>query len=82
MQPQESIRLYTVYLEQLKEWLSNAEGPDLIEQMGATKENSLVGMAVSFDPLCYYPPVGWMLWFEWVWSSNLPTSPPCLSARY
>ena len=58
MQPQESIRLCTVYLEQLKEWLSNAEGPDLIEQMGATKENSLVGMAVSFDPLPYYPPVG------------------------
>ena len=58
MQPQESIRLCTVYLEQQKEWLSNAQGPDLIEQMEATKEDSLMGMAVSFDPLHYYPPVG------------------------
>ena len=58
MQPRESIRLHTVYLEQLKEWLSNAEGSDLIERMEATKQDSLLGMAVSFDPLCYYPPVG------------------------
>ena len=57
MQPQESIRLHTVYLEQLKEWLSNAEGPNLIERMEATKQDSLLGMAVSFDPLHYYPPV-------------------------
>ena len=57
MQPRESIRLHTVYLEQLKEWLSNAEGPDLIERMEATKQDSLLGMAVSFDPMCYYPPV-------------------------
>ena len=58
MQPRESIRLHTVYLEQLKEWLSNAEGPDLIERTKATKQDSLLGMAVSFDPLHYYPPVG------------------------
>ena len=58
MQPRDSIRLCTVYLEQLKEWLSNAEGPDLIEQMEAAKQDSLLGMAVSFDPVCYYPPVG------------------------
>ena len=58
MQPWESIRLCTVYLEQLKEWLSNAEGPDLIERTEATKQDSLLGMAVSFDPLHYYPPVG------------------------
>ena len=35
MQPRDSIRLRTVYLEQLKEWLSNTEGPDLIEGMEA-----------------------------------------------
>ena len=58
MQPQESIRLHIVYLEQLKEWLSNAEGPNLIEQVEATKEDSLLGMAVSFDPVRYYPPIG------------------------
>ena len=58
MQPQESIRLCTVYLEQLKEWLSNVEGPNLIEQIEATKEDRLLGMAVSFDPLRCYPPVG------------------------
>ena len=58
MQPRESIRLRTVYLEQLKEWLSNAEGPDLIERKEATKQDSLLGMAVSFDPLCYYPLLG------------------------
>ena len=81
MQPQESIRLCTVYLEQLKEWLSNAEGPDLIERMEATKEDSLLGMTVSFDPLRYYPLWGWMLWLEWMWSSNLPTSPLWFSAH-
>ena len=58
MQPEESIRLCTVYLEQLKEWLSKAEGLNLIERMEAIKEDSLLGMAVSFDPLHYYPPVG------------------------
>ena len=58
MQPRDSIRLHTVYLEQLKEWLSNAEGPDLIEGTKATKLDRLLGMAVSFDPVCYYPPMG------------------------
>ena len=58
MQPRDSIRLHTVYLEQIKEWLSNTEGPDLIEQMEAAKQDRLLGMAVSFDPVCYYPPVG------------------------
>ena len=58
MQPRDSIRLRTVYLEQLKEWLSNAEGPDLIEQTEAAKQDRLLGMAVSFDPVRYYPPVG------------------------
>ena len=58
MQPRDSISLHTVYLEQLKEWLSNAEGPDLIEQMEAVKQDRLLGMAVSFDPMHYYPPVG------------------------
>ena len=58
MQPRDSIRLCTVYLEQLKEWLSNAEGPDLIEGTEAAKQDRLLGMAVSFDPVCYYPPVG------------------------
>ena len=58
MQPMESIQLCTVYLEQLKVWLSNAEGPELIEQQEASKEDSLLGMAVSFDPVCYYPTQG------------------------
>ena len=58
MQPRDSIRLHTVYLEQLKEWLSNAEGPDLIEGTEAAKQDRLLGMAVSFDPVRYYPPVG------------------------
>ena len=58
MQPRDSIRLCTVYLEQLKEWLSNAEGPDLIEGTEAAKQDRLLGMAVSFDPVHYYPPVG------------------------
>ena len=58
MQPRDSISLHTVYLEQLKEWLSNTEGPDLIEQMEAVKQDRLLGMAVSFDPVRYYPPVG------------------------
>ena len=58
MQPMESIRLCTVYLEQLKVWLSNAEGPKLIDQMEASNEDCLLGMAVSFDPVCYYPAQG------------------------
>ena len=58
MQPRDSIRLCTVYLEQLKEWLSNAEGLDLIEGTEATKLDRLLRMAVSFDPVCYYPPMG------------------------
>ena len=58
MQPRDSIRLCAVYLEQLKEWLSNAEGPHLIEEMEATKPDRLLGMAVSFDPVPYYPPTG------------------------
>ena len=58
MQPRDSIRLHTVYLEQLKEWLSNAEGPDLIEGTEAAKQDRLLGMAVSFDPVHYYPPLG------------------------
>ena len=58
MQSRDSIRLCTVYLEQLKEWLSNAEGPALTEGMEAAKQHSLLGMAVSFDPVRYYPPVG------------------------
>ena len=58
MQPRDSIRLRTVYLEQLKEWLSNTEGPDLIEGTEATKLDRLLGMAVSFDPVRYYPPTG------------------------
>ena len=58
MQPRDSIRLHTVYLEQLKEWLSNVEGRDLIEGTEAAKPDRLLGMAVSFDPVCYYPPTG------------------------
>ena len=58
MQPMESIRLCTVYLEQLREWLSNVEGPELIDQLEATKEDSLMGMAVSFDLVHYYPTQG------------------------
>ena len=58
MQPRDSIGLHTVYLEQLKEWLSNAEGPDLIEGTEAAKLDRLLGMAVSFDPVHYYPPTG------------------------
>ena len=58
MQPRDSIRLCTVYLETLKEWLSNAEGPDLVEGMETAKPDRLQGMAVSFDPVCYYPPTG------------------------
>ena len=58
MQPRDSIGLCTVYLEQLKEWHSNAEGPDLIEGMEASKSDGLFGMAVSFDPVCNYPPMG------------------------
>ena len=58
MQPMESIRLCTVYLEQLKEWLSNVEGPELIDQPEASNEDCLMGMAVSFDPVRYYPTQG------------------------
>ena len=58
MQPRHSIRLHTVYLEQLKEWLSNTEGPDLVEGMETAKLDRLLGMAVSFDPVCYSPPWG------------------------
>ena len=58
MQPRDSIGLHTVYLEQLKEWLSNVEGPDLIEGMEAAKPDRLLGMAVSFDLVHYYPPMG------------------------
>ena len=58
MQPRDSIRLHTVYLEQLKEWLSNAEGPDLVEGIEASKQDEFLGMAVSFDPVHYYPSTG------------------------
>ena len=58
MQPRGSIKLHTVYLEQLKEWLSNVEGPNLIEEKEASKSDELLGMVVSFDPLHYYPPMG------------------------
>ena len=58
MHPRDSIRLHTVYLEQLKEWRSNTEGPDLLEGMETVKPDRLLGMAVSFDPICYYPPMG------------------------
>ena len=34
------------------------EGPDLIEGMEAAKPDRLLGMAVSFDPVRYYPPTG------------------------
>ena len=58
MQPRDSIGLCTVLLEQLKEWLSNAEGPDLVEGMETVKPDRLLSMAVSFDPVRYYPPMG------------------------
>ena len=58
MQPRDSIGLCTVYLEQLKEWLSKAEGPDLVEGTETAKPDRLLGMAVSFDPVRYYPPMG------------------------
>ena len=58
LQPRDSIGLCTVYLEQLKEWLSNAEGPDLVEGTETAKLDRFLGMAVSFDPVCYYPPIG------------------------
>ena len=58
MQPRDSIDLCTVYLEQLKEWLSNAEGPNLIEGTEASKSDELLGMVVRFDPVHYYPPMG------------------------
>ena len=58
MQPRDSIGLRTVYLEKLKEWPSNTEGPNLIEGTEATKPDRLLGMAVSFDPVCFYPPTG------------------------
>ena len=34
------------------------EGPDLIEGTEAAKPDRLLGMAVSFDPVHYYPPTG------------------------
>ena len=58
MQPMESIRLCTFYLEQLKVWLSNAEGPELIDQLEVPNEDCLLGMAVSFNPVHYYPTQG------------------------
>ena len=58
MWPLDSIRLCTVYLECLKEWLSNAEGPELIEQLEVSREECLLGMAVSFDPKRHYPSLG------------------------
>ena len=58
MQPRDSIELCTVYLEQLKESLSNTEGPDLIEGTEASKSDELLGMVVSFNPVRYYPPMG------------------------
>ena len=42
MQPRDSISLHTVYLE----------------GMEAAKQDRLLGMPVSFDLMCYYPPVG------------------------
>ena len=42
----------------MKEWLSNVEGPNLVEGMETVKSDKLLGMAVSFDPVCYYPPMG------------------------
>ena len=80
IQPRDSIGLCTVYLEQLKEWLSNAEGPDLVEGMEASKPDELLGMAVSFDPVSTTLLWGRPPWWEWVWSSNVLTSPWCLSA--
>ena len=58
MRPLDSIRLCTVYLECLKEWLSNAEGPELVKQLEASREECLLGMAVSFNPKRYYPSQG------------------------
>ena len=58
IQPRDSFGLCTVYLEQLKEWLSNTEGPDLIEGMEASKSDGLLGMVVSFNPVRYYTPMG------------------------
>ena len=58
MQPRDSIGLCTVYLEQMKEWLSNAEGPDLVEGMETVKLDRFLGMAVSSDPVHYYSPTG------------------------
>ena len=59
MQPRETIRLCNIYLEQLKELLSNAEGPDLIERTEATKQDTpcaVVGMGLVFKP-AYIPTV-------------------------
>ena len=81
MQPRDSIGLCTVYLEQLKEWLSNAEGPDLIE--GTERlQNQMNSLAWQWASTLYITtlPRGRTLWWEWVWSSNLLTSPWCLSA--
>ena len=43
MQPRDSIGLCTVYLEQLNEWLSNAEGPDLVEGTETRKTGQTPG---------------------------------------
>ena len=48
----DSIRLCTVYLVCLKEWLCNVEGP---EQSEVSREECLLWMSVSFDPKRYYP---------------------------
>ena len=45
MQPLDSIRLCMVYLERLREGLSNLEGPELINQLEVSKEECLLGMA-------------------------------------
>ena len=58
MQSLDSIRLRMVYLECLIEWLSNAEGPELIKQLEVSKEECLLAMAVSFDLKRYYPAQG------------------------
>ena len=65
MQPRDSIRLCTVYLVQLKEWLSNTEGPDLIDWSVNLKERlseaCLIFLNISPEskvyPLCKDYPV-------------------------
>ena len=77
MQPRDSIGLCTVYLEKLKEWLSNAEGSDLVEGTEASESDKLLDRAVSFDRVRYYPPMGVT---DVVGMGFLLTSPWCLSA--